>query len=219
MLLQTDIKMLKLLGLMLGLGTLATAAVASVHPLECSDGSPDRKASATLCSAPLTEFRQNLSSQYLTAYLITDAPLSIIQDTHQLWLNRLQQCKTVDCYKQQFDLRLDDLNTFISLNQSLTQHYLKFEQGHIARQPIHLKIHQLSKDRIKIEGLAYRSPKNRAETQTIPFLAYTTPEAKTEITDNENDCKYEFQYSKAILHVSSQQKGCERFTGVYRLYD
>lgn len=218
MLLKTDIKMMKLLGLMLGLGILATAA-ASVHPLECSDNSTDSKASSTLCSAPLTEFRKNLSGQYLTAYLITDAPLSIVQDTHQLWLSRSQQCKTVDCYKQQFELRLDDLNIFISLNQSLTQHYLKFEQGQIAQQPVHLKIHQLSKDRIKIEGLAYRSPKNRAETLTIPFLAYTTPEAKTKITDNENDCKYDFQYSKAILQVTSEQKGCERFTGVYRLYD
>ena len=219
MLLKTDIKMMKLLGLMLGLSTLATSSTASAHPLECSDSSQASKATSTLCSVPLAEFRKNLASQYLTAYLITDAPLSIIQDTHQLWLNRLQQCKTLDCYKQQFDVRLDDLNIFISLNQSLTQHYLKFEQGQIAKQPVHLKIHQLSKDRIKIEGIAYRSPKNRIDTQTIPFLAYTTPEAKTEITDNENDCKYEFHYTKAILSVKTQQKGCERFSGVYRLYD
>ena len=210
MLLKTDIKMMKLLGLMLGLSTLATGAAASVRPLECSDSSQASKATSTLCSVPLAEFRKNLASQYLTAYLITDAPLSIIQDTHQLWLNRLQQCKTLDCYKQQFDVRLDDLNIFISLNQSLTQ---------IAKQPVHLKIHQLSKDRIKIEGIAYRSPKNRIDTQTIPFLAYTTPEAKTEITDNENDCKYEFHYTKALLSVKTQQKGCERFSGVYRLYD
>ena len=87
------------------------------------------------------------------------------------------------------------------------------------RSPVHLKIHQLTKDRIKIEGSAYRNPNNRVETQTIPFLAYTTPDAKTEITDNEHDCKYKFQYTKAVLLIKTQQKGCERFSGVYRLYD
>ena len=121
--------------------------------------------------------------------------------------------------KKTCDQLLDDLNIYISLNQSLTQHYLKFEQGQMAKQPIHLKIHQLTKDRIKIEGVAYRTPNYRAETQTIPFLAYTTTETKSQITDNEHDCKYNFNYSKAILTVSTEQKGCERFSGIYRLYD
>lgn len=216
MLLKTDINKMNILGLMLGLSTLATGAFASTQPLDCSN---KNKSNTTICSSAFDETRKTLANQYLTAYLITDAPLSIVEDTHQLWLNRLQQCKTVDCYKQQFDSRLDDLNIFISLNQSLTQHYLKFEDGQMAKQPVHLKIHQLTKDRIKIEGMAYRNPNNRVETQTIPFLAYTTPDAKTEITDNEHDCKYEFQYTKAILLIKTQQKGCERFSGVYRLYD
>ena len=97
--------------------------------------------------------------------------------------------------------------------------YLKFENGHFAKQQVHLKVHQLSKDRIKVEGIAYRSPNNRLDTQTVSFLAYTTPEQKSAITDNEHDCQYQFNYSKALLSVKTSQKGCERFAGVYRLYD
>ena len=42
---------------------------------------------------------------------------------------------------------------------------------------------------------------------------------KNEILDNEHDCKYQLNFQKAILTVTSQQKGCERFVGNYRLYD
>lgn len=78
-----------------------------------------------------------------------------------MWLRQTQQCKTNSCIQQQFDVRGDDLNFYASLKQTLTQHYLKFENGHIASQPVHLQIHQLAKDKIKIEGLAYRNPNNR----------------------------------------------------------
>ena len=101
----------------------------------------------------------------------------------------------------------------------MTQHYLKFEHGAIAKQPVHLQVHQLSKDKIKIEGIAYRSPNNRIETQTISFLAYTTPDQKQNITDNENNCHYQFNFQKAILSVKSESKACNRFVGVYRVYD
>ncbi len=74
-----------------------------------------------------------------------------------MWLRQTQQCKTNSCIQQQFDVRGDDLNFYASLKQTLTQHYLKFENGHIASQPVHLQIHQLAKDKIKIEGLAYRN--------------------------------------------------------------
>lgn len=217
MLLKTDINMMKIMGLLLGTGLFAN----SIHAesLDCSSHHNNNAAMKKICSASLDEPREKLADQYFTAFLITDAPVRLLQDTQQLWSTRLQQCKTLDCFKQQFDQRLDDLNIYISLNQSLTQHYLKFEQGQMAKQPIHLKIHQLTKDRIKIEGVAYRNPNNRAETQTIPFLAYTTTETKSQITDNEHDCKYNFNYSKAILTVSTEQKGCERFSGIYRLYD
>ncbi|MCO8042457.1 hypothetical protein OC498_07830 [Acinetobacter bohemicus] len=218
MLLKTDLNMMKIIGLCFGTAMLATTSGHAELP-DCVKQSNNNAAIKKMCSSDLDEPREKLANQYLTAFLITDAPLYLLKDTHQLWAKRIQQCKTLDCFKQQFELRLDDLNIYISLNQSLTQHYLKFENGYMAKQPVHLKIHQLSKDRIKIEGIAYRSPNNRPETQTVPFLAYSTPDTKTQIFDNEHDCKYQFRYDKAILKVSSPQKGCERFNGIYRLYD
>ena len=72
---------------------------------------------------------------------------------------------------------------------------------------------------IKVEGIAYRNPNNKLDKQTIPFLAYSTTETKTEIINNESDCKYEFNYTKAYLMVKTEQKNCDRFSGIYRLYD
>lgn len=172
-----------------------------------------------LCVESLKERRVQFNEQLQTTYLVTDAPLRLIEDTQTLWLNRIQQCKSLNCLKQQLDIRFEDLNIYRSMNQTLTQHYLKFEQGQIAKQPIHIKIHQLSKDRMKIEGMAYRNPNNRLETQNIPLLAYTTPDKKHEILDNEHDCKYQLNFQKALLVVNSTQSGCERFVGIYRLYD
>lgn len=171
------------------------------------------------CQASLKDARAELIENTLTATLVTDAPLRLLEDTQSFWLNRLSLCKNRNCLQQQFNLRNEDLNIYTSLNQSLTQHFIKFENGTFAERPTHLKIHQLSKDRIKIEGLAYRNPNNSAKTQLIPLLAYTSPEKKHQILDNENDCKYQLNFQKAILIVNTQQKGCERFTGVYRLYD
>jgi CRISPR/Cas system endoribonuclease Cas6 (RAMP superfamily) len=97
-----------------------------------------------------------------------------LYDTHSLWFNRLQQCKSQHCIDQQFALRDDDLNFYTSLNQSLTQHFLKFEHGKIAQPAIHLQVHQLGKDKIKIEGMAYRNPNNSNDSQTISFGVYDT---------------------------------------------
>ena len=82
-----------------------------------------------------------------------------------------------------------------------------------------LQFHQLDKDKLKIEGIAYRNPNNRLETQILSLLAYSTPEQKNQITDNEKKCQYQFDFQKALLIVKTDQKGCERFTGIYRLYD
>ncbi|ANF81829.1 hypothetical protein A3K93_06240 [Acinetobacter sp. NCu2D-2] len=211
--LKTDLNRVKISGLLLSTGLFMASPSFASDPF-CSNSNQ-----SSLCSASLKEARQKLTEQFFTAYLVTDAPVKLLQDTQTLWQHRLQQCKTIQCFQQQFDTRLDELNLFISLNQTLTQHFLKYENGSVARPAVHLKIHQLSKDRIKIEGLAYRSPKNRPETQVVPFLAYTTPDQKAEIINNENDCKYQFSYEKAILKVLSQQTNCERFNGIYRLYD
>lgn len=216
MLLNTEFNQIKTLLSGLFLSCISTSAVYAL-PIDCKH--EDSALLKKLCSTPYKELRGQLNESYLTTYLVTDAPVRLVNDTHQLWLNRLSQCKTSDCLKQQFDIRLEDLNFYTSMNQSLTQHFIKYEHGKIAKQPIHLQIHQLSKDRIKVEGIAYRNPNNRKEAQTVSLLAYTTPEKKNEILDNEHDCKYTLNFQKAILSVSTQQKGCERFSGIYRLYD
>lgn len=216
MLLKTELNQIKTLLSGLILGCLSTSTVYAL-PVNCE---PSNTALLKkLCSSQFNDLRSELNEKYLTAYLVTDAPIRLINDTHQLWFNRLQQCKSSDCLKQQFDIRFEDLNFYTSMNQSLTQHFIKYEHGEIAKQPIHLQIHQLTKDRIKVEGLAYRNPNNRKEAQTIPLLAYTTSDKKNEILDNEHDCKYQMNFQKAILSIKTQQKGCERFTGFYRLYD
>ncbi|EPG37948.1 A1S_1983 family putative colistin resistance protein [Acinetobacter colistiniresistens] len=172
-----------------------------------------------ICSKQYKEQRLKLNTKFLTAYLVTDAPLQLLHDTQSLWLNQVQQCKSKNCYQQQFDARLDDLNFYTSMNQTLTQHYLKYEHGKLAAQPVHLQIHQLDKDKLKIEGTAYRSPNNRLETQTQSLLAYSTPEQRNQIIDNEKKCQYQFDFQKALLIIKSEQKDCSRFTGIYRLYD
>lgn len=193
-------------------------SLTQAQPLRC-DRADSANDNSKLCVDTLKDLRQDLNEQLLTTYLVTDAPLRLIDDTHQLWLGQTQQCKSVECVKQQFNVRIEDLNVYTSMNQTLTQHYLKYENGQIAKQTVHLKIHQLSKDRIKIEGLAYRNPNNRVETRAVPLLAYTTPQKKNEIIDNEHDCKYQLNFQKALLRMTSQQQGCDRFVGIYRLYD
>lgn len=212
MLLKTDINIIKTIVFGLSLSGLSIH-LTHAEAINCS-AAPQK-----ICSNAFTEQRKHLDNLYLTALLVTDAPIRIIEDTQRMWMQRLHQCKSTSCFKQQIEQRSDDLNIFVSLNQSLTQHYLKFENGRFAKQQVHMKVHRLSKDRIKIEGVAYRNPNNRTDKQMVSFLSYTTPDQKSNIIDNEHDCKYQFNYSKALLSVQTTQKNCERFTGVYRLYD
>lgn len=216
MLLKSEIHLIKNLSTLLLFGCLYSS-FSYAQGIDCSTAAQTKL--SKVCNEDFSELREKLNDQHLTAYLMSDAPIRLIEDTQQLWMQRLQQCKSLNCYTQQFDVRIDQLNFFTSMNQSMTQHYLKYENGQFAVQPVHLQIHQLSKNSIKIEGLAYRNPNNRLESKSITFLAYTTPEQKTEITDNEHDCSYQFDYSKAILKIQTRQKGCERFAGIYRLYD
>lgn len=216
MLLKTDINLFKYLGSTFVLGCIYSSSVFA-QGLNCTN--PQDSSLTKICSDKFSKELRLFKESTLTTNLVTDAPIRLIQDTEKLWLQQLKQCKSFDCYKQQFDARLEQLNFYTSMNQSLTQHYLKHENGQIAAQPIHLQIHQLTKNNIKIEGIAYRNPNNKLEKQTIPFLAYSTTDKKTEITNNENNCKYTFNYTKAYLLVKSTQKNCEKFTGIYRLYD
>lgn len=161
--------------------------------IECSNHNIEL---GKLCSKKYDEQRAQLNTKFLTAYLVTDAPLQLLHDTQTLWLNQIRLCKTKSCFQQQFDARIDDLNFFTSMNQTLTQHYLKYEHGKIAKQPVHLKVHQLDKDKLKIEGLAYRNPNNRIETQTISLLSYSTPSEKNEIIDNEKNASINLTIKK-----------------------
>ena len=190
--------------------------LAQATVISCQGANPPLKA---LCAASFKALRQQFENRYLTAHLISDAPTRLLVDTQQMWLKRTQQCQSKRCYQQQAEQRIDEFNSYIVLNQSLTQHYLKVTHGRLSTAPVHLKVHQLTKDSIKIEGMAYRNPNNRPEQQAVSLLAYTTPQEKHRIVDNEHDCHYEMSYSKAILVVKTEQKGCERFSGVYRLYD
>lgn len=214
MLSNTDMNQLKRLSFAVTLSCLCSSLVFA-ESIDCSNSGTELK----ICSKTFSESKKQLDNKYLSAYLVTDAPLQLLQDTQKLWSKHIQQCKINTCVQQQFDLRTDDLNFYASLKQTLTQHYLKFENGHIAAQPVHIQVHQLAKDKIKIEGIAYRNPNNRKETQTISLMAYSSPEQKSEILDNEHNCKYQFNFQKALLNVKTQQKGCERFSGIYRLYD
>ena len=181
MLLNTETKLINKPLTALLLLSIAGLSTAYAQPVQCNS------TSKLICADKLSPLRDQLNDKYLTAYLVTDAPLRLIDDTHRLWINRLQQCKSTGCVKAQFELRLEDLNFYTSMNQSLTQHFIKYENGKIAKSPVHLQIHQLSKDRIKIEGLAYRNPKNRTSSQTVSLLAYTTPNKKNE---NLEFCKF-----------------------------
>jgi uncharacterized protein len=214
MLLKTELNLVKCFSPILFIAAMYSSS-SHAYVIDCSA----QASSQSLCHERLSKQREQFNDLSLTTLLITDAPIKLVKDSQQLWLERTQQCKNFTCFNQQFEQRIDQLNIFTSLNQSLTQHYLKFENGQIAKQPVHLQIHQLSKNNIKIEGVAYRNPNNRLDKQSIPFLAYSSPEEKQQIHDNENTCNYDFKYQKAILIVSTEQKGCERFSGIYRLYD
>ncbi|MBP8099538.1 MAG: hypothetical protein KAY26_03655 [Acinetobacter sp.] len=198
----------------------AATSISHAKALQCDDTDAPQFFKK-LCTDSFSDLRTEFNEHFHTTYLVTDAPIRLIDDTQTLWTQRVQQCKNSNCLKQQMNFRIEELNFYTSMNQSLTQHYLKFEHGKISKQPAHIKIHQLTKDRIKIEGTAYRDPNNRAESQSIPLLAYTTNENKSEILDNENDCKYILNFQKSILIIDSktQSKNCDRFKGIYRLYD
>ena len=215
MLLKTEQIKVKCLGAIFILSLYSGNSVA--QSIQCLP--TQSKLAKKLCTPPFQDRVDQLNNLSLTTLLITDAPLRLIKDSEQLWYMRTTQCKSHSCYERQLDQRIDQLNFYTSINQTLTQHYLKFENGKVADQAVHLQIHQLSKDNIKIEGTAYRNPNNAFDKQTVPFLAYSTVSDKHTITNNENDCKYQFYYQKAILKVTTEQKGCERFSGLYRLYD
>ena len=130
MLLNTETKLINkpLTVLLLSVVGLSTAYA---QPIQCNS-TLNFANSKLICSDKLSPLREQLNDKYLTAYLVTDAPLRLIDDTHRLWFSRLQQCKNTACVKAQFELRLEDLNFYTSMNQSLTQHFIKYTNGKMA---------------------------------------------------------------------------------------
>lgn len=200
--------------LLLGLSSSPVLAT----PLSCESEQSATYTSA-FCADVLESNRVEMNEKYITAYLVTDAPARLIEDSQLAWLKRSQSCKNQKCILTAFEQRIDHLNIYTSMNQSLTQHYLQYKNGKLAEPAVHIQVHQLSKERIKIEGIAYRNINNRPESQSVSLLAYTTPTQRNSIIDNENKCQYQMNFQRALLIIQSQQKGCERFTGTYRLYD
>ncbi|MEB3766307.1 A1S_1983 family putative colistin resistance protein [Acinetobacter sp. MD2] len=176
-----------------------------------------------LCNAETLKQKQQLNQLLFNTYLSTNAPPRLIIDTQILWQKRIQQCKNKRCIQQQFETRSDDLNSYSSLNQNLTQHFIQYKNGQTADPQVHLQIHQLDQNRIKIEGIAYRNPNNHRNKQSVAFLAYQNQDQKNQVTNNETACQYGFNFQKAILTIrlikNQPHQSCDRFVGNYRLYD
>lgn len=217
---NTDYLSMKSILALLSSATLSVFITQHSHAqaIDCNATSAP-SANRLLCSTDLKQARLLLNEKLLTAHLVTDAPTELIHVTQMLWLKRAQQCQSKTCVEQQIEERIEQLNFYTSMNQSLTQHFIQYNQGKIASPTVHIMVHQLSKDRIKIEGTAYLNPNNKPEQQQNTFLAYTSPQQKTQILDNDRRCNYQFTFHKAMLIVNSTQKECQRFSGTYRRYD
>ena len=72
-----------------------------------------------ICSTHFDQQRNELNNKTLSAYLISDAPMQLLQDTQQLWLQRLTECKNKNCVEQQFELRFFDLGEILGIEREL----------------------------------------------------------------------------------------------------
>ncbi|MFT4021783.1 MAG: hypothetical protein QM666_09730, partial [Acinetobacter sp.] len=105
----------------IGIGFVVTTSVQASHSELCASSKP-----ALLCQANTELQRTQLTRLLFTAHLISNAPTRLIQDTQSMWNQRIQQCKNKQCITSQFQQRTEALNAFSSLNQSLTQHFIKY---------------------------------------------------------------------------------------------
>ncbi|MCF9034460.1 A1S_1983 family putative colistin resistance protein [Acinetobacter nectaris] len=170
------------------------------------------------CRDSFQEDRDNLTTLFRNTQKSTNAPLNLVNDTQNLWLKRIYSCKEKTCITHEISLRTDELNTYASLNQSLTQHFFQYSHGKIISPNHYLQIHQLDQKRVKIEGFAYSS-KHHHKGQ--PYLtAYATNTANQIVFKNtEDQCIYSIKIYKALLTLSSEQPECHQYSGIYRLYD
>ncbi|MHA3059820.1 A1S_1983 family putative colistin resistance protein [Acinetobacter sp. ANC 4636] len=207
----------KAFGCMVLLSVLACSSSYAYQPLCSNQSHPN------YCKTQYKTQVDQINKLYFTSNLVTNAPLRLLQDTQHMWHSRLKQCKNKSCFEQQFNLRAEDLNAYSALNQSLTQHFIKYHHGKIAQPQTYLQIHQLDQNKMKIEGWMYRNPNASLDKLSFAFLSYLNNTDKTKVTNNETTCRYQFNYQKTLLVVTSTnhvaKQNCQRFTGIYRLYD
>ncbi|EPF73366.1 A1S_1983 family putative colistin resistance protein [Acinetobacter rudis] len=220
MLIKTDYLSMKSILTLLSLSSIAifSSQISHAQAIPC-DSTHNIAWKKMLCGTQFKQQRLSLNDKYLTAYQVTDAPTQLLEVTQQLWLKRIQQCKSKRCFEEQIDQRSEELNFYSSMNQSMTQHFIKYNQGKIAIPEVHIMVHQLSEDRIKIEGSAYLNPNNKSQQQQSSLFAYSSPNPKNPILDNDRRCSYQMTFHKALLVIQSKQTECQRFTGHYRRYD
>lgn len=183
----------------------------------CAPKTVGKSKHALICKSHFKDERVTFMTLLSNVSLMTNAPLTVLNVTQNMWQDRIYTCKNKACIQQELSLRTDELNELASLNQSLTKHFIKYNQGAIAKPHTLIQIHQLDKNRIKIEGISYKNLNQHTNHHT--FLAYSPSSQSIDILNNEDSCKYHFQVEKAILNITSEQKQCQQFVGVYRLYD
>jgi uncharacterized protein len=169
-------------------------------------------------NADIKQLNEQLKTKYLNAQLMSNAPLKLLAKTQHGWRRHVELCQSTQCLQQQFSQRIDELELFTSMNQSLTQYFIR--QSHPTRASYtQLQLHQLDKNRIKIEGMQYRNP-NNSENHRIRYLrSYTSPDQFAQLVDLESKCRYSIERTGHLLKFSSKDAACKYFTGLYRLFD
>lgn len=174
----------------------------------------------TICKSPeLNQLKQNIQEKYLVTQLMSNAPLSLVQYSQQAWEKYARLCKNKQCIQTQFEQRLDDLNFMTNLNQSFTQHFIRYHGGSHSQQMTTLQLHQMDKNRIKIEGMQYRNPNNSEQARIAYLRSYTPTQLNEAIVDLETRCDYQLERTKYTLTFKSTDSNCQRFVGTYKLYD
>ncbi|SDB82990.1 hypothetical protein SAMN05421749_101151 [Acinetobacter marinus] len=214
-------------------GVVAWSAMSLVTPAhantvsqlpDCSAKSPAKSESKLLrkyvChNESLQQKNDEMKAQYLQAQLMSNAPLKLLTLSQQQWEGFVNKCKNKSCVAQQYDQRIADLVYLTSMNQSLTQHFVRYIDGQVDPQSTMLQLQQLDRNRIKIEATQYRNPNNQDATRYAHLRSYTTADALQEITDLDSRCQYKIERQFSILKLTSDQDNCKRFAGTYKLYD
>ncbi|MFB2538879.1 MULTISPECIES: hypothetical protein [unclassified Acinetobacter] len=156
-----------------------------------------------------------LQDTFLATQLISNAPLQLINQHHQLWKNYVMACNKASCLKQHFESRQTELLNTISMNHSLNQHYFL-----VGEHDVHLQLQQLEKNRIKIEAIKLQNPQQDLK-QNISLRAYSSINQLEKITDLDTQCQYQIKRMKYALQIdtTSKKKSCQHFVGLYKLYD